>query len=462
MFKLTTGRKLRWLRKSVSAKKQKREEDKISGLPDEVLVSILSLLSIEEAARTAVLARRWRKVWTFIPTLNFDASQALLALKERRRILGELDNKMLAVERDKYVDWVNLVLDAYQGSSIDEFRVQFDLDGNHRRDIDEWVDFAFKKKVKRLVMELQKHVRCVRHKKVYSFPPLCDTFKRLHYCRYLIALELNCVNISGDIVEYFIASCPSLRQLSVERSDSFVDLKVSGESLCLEYLKIAYCDNLESIYISAANLLSFEYFGKTIKITFTNVPKLVELSFRGRYPEYIIRHFPELSNFAFQLVTLNLFVLHLEEKVKRRKFPLLAHLKNFELRVYGSEFESLLTFAPLIEAAPSLVRFALDFYWYGKTVEKRKRKKIPKCLHYCLKEVELAGFVGQTIDMELAIYLLENAIALEKIIVDPLYLYQNGYPLLDEKLKEIPAIMKQVMKLKSEFSLGDRLILRNF
>ncbi|XP_038711468.1 uncharacterized protein LOC120005740 [Tripterygium wilfordii] len=318
-----------------------------------------------------------------------------------------------------------------------------------------------KKKVKRLVMDFQKYLRAVRNDKVYSFPPLCDTFKRLHYCRSLIALELNSVNISGDVVEYFIASCPSLRQLSVEYSESMVDVKVSGESLCLEYLKMALCFNLESIYISAANLSSFEYIGPAVEITFANVPNLVELSFQGRYSEYIIRNFPQLSNFAFQLVTLKLVVMHLEVKKKPRKFPLLAHLKNFELSAYGSEDESLLAFAPLIEAAPSLVRFALDFHWFEDTRRKRKQKKIPKCLHHCLKEVELAGFVGQAIDMEFAIYLFENAIALEKIIIDPLHSFWTSYP-PDEKLKEIQTIKKQVMELKSEFSLGDRLKLRNF
>ncbi|GAB2284568.1 hypothetical protein Dimus_019023 [Dionaea muscipula] len=37
--------------------------DRISELPDEVLFSILSRLSLQEAARTTVLSRRWRYVW---------------------------------------------------------------------------------------------------------------------------------------------------------------------------------------------------------------------------------------------------------------------------------------------------------------------------------------------------------------------------------------------------------------
>ncbi|XP_038722049.1 uncharacterized protein LOC120014199 [Tripterygium wilfordii] len=283
---------------------------------------------------------------------------------------------MLAAERDKYVDWVNLTLNAYQGSSLDEFRVRFDLDENHTRDIDKWVYFAIEKKVKRPVMGFHKYLVAVHNEKVYSFPPLSDTFKRrLHYYRSLTALELNCVNISGDVIEDFIASCPSLRQLSVQGSDSIVDLEVSGESLCLEFLKIVRCLKLKSIYISAENLLSFAYCGQVINISFANVPNLVELYFGGRYSQYIIRNFPQLSNFAFQLVILKLLASQLEEKMAPLEFPLLAHLKNFELKAYGSQNESLLFFAPLIEAAPSLGRFALEFYWMRDPWKKRRKQK---------------------------------------------------------------------------------------
>jgi hypothetical protein len=49
----------------------------------------------------------------------------------------------------------------------------------------------------------------------------------------------------------------------------------------------------------------------------------------------------------------------------------------------------------------------------------RKVKKSPKCLLHCLKLVELVGFVGQPIDVEYVGYLVENAVELEKIIIDP-------------------------------------------
>ncbi|CAL8172415.1 unnamed protein product [Prunus armeniaca] len=49
------------------------EEDRISKLPQEVVVRIVSLLTLKEAAATSILSRRWRYVWASTTTLNLDA-----------------------------------------------------------------------------------------------------------------------------------------------------------------------------------------------------------------------------------------------------------------------------------------------------------------------------------------------------------------------------------------------------
>ncbi|TVU38762.1 hypothetical protein EJB05_12148, partial [Eragrostis curvula] len=47
-------------------RRRRRSEDRLSGLPDELLVG---LRSVRAAARTSLLSRRWRHIWTQIPQL---------------------------------------------------------------------------------------------------------------------------------------------------------------------------------------------------------------------------------------------------------------------------------------------------------------------------------------------------------------------------------------------------------
>lgn len=55
--------------------------DRISLLPDELLHHILSFLSIQAAIKTCLLSKRWKPLWTSIPTLTFDyASYSLKSI----------------------------------------------------------------------------------------------------------------------------------------------------------------------------------------------------------------------------------------------------------------------------------------------------------------------------------------------------------------------------------------------
>ena len=56
-------------------KRQRRREnkDKLSELPDCVLLHILSFLNTEDAVGTCILSTRWKNLWKHIPALRLDS-----------------------------------------------------------------------------------------------------------------------------------------------------------------------------------------------------------------------------------------------------------------------------------------------------------------------------------------------------------------------------------------------------
>lgn len=62
-----------------TTRKRQRSSDRISVLPDDIIVRILSFVSMEEAVATSILSKRWRPLWTLVPIIDlpdfdFDSS----------------------------------------------------------------------------------------------------------------------------------------------------------------------------------------------------------------------------------------------------------------------------------------------------------------------------------------------------------------------------------------------------
>ncbi|KAL6634316.1 hypothetical protein ACP70R_026987 [Stipagrostis hirtigluma subsp. patula] len=89
--------------------------DRLSGLPDGVLLSILSLLPARQAVQTSVLSRSWRLLWRSVPCLTVDERD--LGVRPIPRTQAE------AAELARFVDFatnllsrrrISLPLDAFQ------------------------------------------------------------------------------------------------------------------------------------------------------------------------------------------------------------------------------------------------------------------------------------------------------------------------------------------------------------
>ncbi|KAK9278414.1 hypothetical protein L1049_027979 [Liquidambar formosana] len=351
-------------------------QDRISKLPNEMLICIISRLTFREAASTSVLSKTWRYLWTFSTgSLDLDGSKKKWE-----------EPWLLEVEQSKYVTWVNQVLDLHQGSTVDEFKVCFQLDNSFKCSINKSIGFAIAKRAQRFDLDLKTTAGLLGAPERYTFPHECNVYiqtsRGLSSIKSLRSLSLKSANITGEILEFFLSSCPLLERLCVHSSEHLLNLKVAGSSLQLKYL-----ENMQ---------------------------------------------LPQCE---------------------------LTKLRHLILRVRACDSDSLLGLTRLMEASPLLQKFTLQLTWIGPS-RRRKKRNAPKCpIDRHLKVVEFVGFVGRPIDLELAMYVLGNAVMLEKIIINTTSPYLVGTQWESEESEEKLAARKRAKQLKTKLPQGVELVI---
>ena len=98
--------------------------DFISSLPDDMLTVIISLLPIKYGARTTVLSRRWRPLWTSTP-------------------LDLIDTHELCHGYRKILDAFSKILDSYLGPTRGLRMGKFCSNGKDRANLDDGKELTF-------------------------------------------------------------------------------------------------------------------------------------------------------------------------------------------------------------------------------------------------------------------------------------------------------------------------------
>lgn len=421
-------------------------EDRISKLPDEILVHILSFLSVKEAADTSVLSKRWLPLWTYIYRLHFNATKPLNEVA--------LNPKLRKMHMNKYIRWVNRTLQMCKVERLDQFRVCFDLNKFAHHDIDRWLEFAVSRQVQRLELDLLKGGEVTRYSPycynfpaqhfglndyaaqprlsyVHKLPPLLRNFKSLK------VLLFKSVNVTGEVLEFFLYNCPYLEEMTVHGSGTLVNLEVVGPSLKLKHLSIFYCTEVESLKICDTNLVTLAT-SSSHKLLLLNVPMLIEVEILGRATHFLDDILPIVSCVLSQLEVLKIHADDGLVYLGKYKIPQLTMLKKFVLVLQAWDDTSFLDCTNVIEAAPQLTEFELNLLWIKPKRSKRECRNVVSCPLHHLKVLSLYGYYGRTSELELVNYFLKNGIVLEKIIVDPLErcdFHYKGYPKEDKYVR---------------------------
>ncbi|KAL8048825.1 hypothetical protein ABFX02_07G092100 [Erythranthe guttata] len=373
-------------------------DDRISQLPDDILVDILSLLSLKEAARTSVLSSRWINLWKHVAYLDFDVS---------------------ACEGHKYVKWVNSVIRSHKSPTLKKLGIRFPLDGNS---ITRWLEFAFSRHVWRLEFDFDVYFKdfCFPYELLAPRSNMVLGFKSLK------ELSLKKVNLRGGDIELFLRNCPLLEQLIVHTTWRVSKIEVCGPSLVLKHLEIVKCTGLESLKVYAPNLASLSV--TSLKgVSLENVPMLVDATVSCDYDIISVKHLLSvLSSCISQLETLNLVpsrIHDIEETIELYSyFPEMPKLKKLAIECYSSDDQSLVRLASLIRASPFLQEFVLKNKRH-RQVDYDAAAINTRFRHEHLKVFRFCGYEFCSSNNALVRYVLKNCTVLEKIIVDPSVVY---------------------------------------
>lgn len=187
--------------------------DRLSALPDELLLRVLSFLPAQQVVRTTVLSKRWKDLWRSVPGINLSFLDFRSNLEEDWSAVWE-----------RMDDFVNNLLMLHRAPCLDAFRLVSVVDfGRH---VDRWVRRAIKDDP--LVIEISLAAFSSHQLPYLSSSP----------CRRLRSLHLNGVSLDHSFAERLHSWWPELKDLTLRNCRTVF---CGIESDKLENLVVRYC-----------------------------------------------------------------------------------------------------------------------------------------------------------------------------------------------------------------------------
>ncbi|CAI9105142.1 OLC1v1004001C1 [Oldenlandia corymbosa var. corymbosa] len=225
-----------------------------------------------------------------------------------------------------------------------------------------------------------------------------------HVWKYVPDLDFNAFTTLCEM-----RSWNSLKELIFKR------VLVSGGAV--EFL-LHNCNNLESLGVHASGHLRSLKIGRHRALVLKNVPKLVHIGILSR--SYVVKDFVcQFSCYFSKLVVLFLCLDPNQAREFDVKLPQLPALKQLSLKFLLLFKESMLGLTSFFRASPNLEKFVIKL---GYSSEVRTNREPENVVYYPvqhLRVVEIIGYRGRSIELDLVKYFLESAVSLKKIIVDP-------------------------------------------
>ncbi|KAL5547400.1 hypothetical protein UlMin_007087 [Ulmus minor] len=369
------------------ARKQVQDSnvDRISNLPDSIILHILSLLPTVDVVRTSLISKRWRHLWNSVPALEFCD---------------------VGVEQKQFYNFVNKCLEhrmigkcRLNDLGIKRFKLEMHGNGGSSVHADRWLSLAVQQHLEELDLHIEPRIFCKP-----SF----------HYCiPSLTVLKLYGLRLDDEVFYNLIMGCPSLKKLFLHHCFGYYDLKVS--SLSLKSFELMDSNFANSLLVEAVNLQSFVYdsFGFECNLDLVSCKNVRNLTLNHvdffRFPslEDVISELPILESLTAKCCRIriiqcqNLKVLVLETIIEDegdewdREIEITVNTPNlvsFHYEVFNFKCKVLLNSPNLEEAHIKVdyngLRKKIDMNWYIDMID---------FLSYfdCSKVVSLSGSIAE-------------------------------------------------------------------
>ncbi|KAF7119363.1 hypothetical protein RHSIM_Rhsim13G0170900 [Rhododendron simsii] len=221
--------------------------DRLSNLPDSVLLHILSFLPIEDAIGTEVLSKRWKSLWTYSLSLVFRQYIYDDDPDDEKRISYDIDiEEWINLEDRNFDAFVDKTLLLSNCSKVDKLEFDFEYKPCLASKADLWTRFAAVKGTEELYLVFHDENYYADKNRRYELPQHLFTnsfFRELNFrnCRVnpkgnigwksLKKLSIGELRLSYELLEKILSSSPVLEMLELFRYQGFGRLHVNNASL---------------------------------------------------------------------------------------------------------------------------------------------------------------------------------------------------------------------------------------
>lgn len=278
----------------------REKKDRLSSLPESILVLILSFLPTHDAVRTMLVKKSFSTLWTLLSTLDLDEGYFDFC-----EVIDDDDDYTESITQDlPFFIFVRNVLMRHKRPHIDKFRVSittmlyWDIERRSLgHELETWITFALRKQVK--VLEfiggmIEPGYDFFKWPHVFINDSLVElrleainmnslTHVRLSSLR---ILRLIMVEMSSGALGQIIQGSPSLKELEIYNCGDLSMLSFAAPNI--EKLKVDISlfsffygeeDDLILLRINCPNLKSFEFTGFVDTVDFINLSSLVDVNF---------------------------------------------------------------------------------------------------------------------------------------------------------------------------------------